>query len=121
MPTFDVTTPVLPVPTFTYAIELGFDVGGATFEDHTEQRYLVSSVEGLTLFYEYSLVDSALACQVRSIFLDAQGPATQFVARDWRTGSLHNVRFADEALAIEARPGRNFRVGPIPLRVVGLL
>lgn len=120
MPTFSVTTPILPVPTYTYGIELGIEVGGARFEDHTEQRYLVSSGEGLTLIYEYALVDSATMTQVRSVYLEAQGPATQFTAKDFRTGSLHNVRFAEDRLPIEARPGKNFRVGPVALRVLGL-
>lgn len=119
MPTFDTTQPVLPVPTFAYGIELGIEATGLRFEDRTEQRYLVSSGEGLTLFYEYTNVDSALMCQVRSIFLDAQGPATVFTAKDYRTNGNVKVRFADVDLSVTAQPGNSFRIGPIPLRVVG--
>ena len=119
MPSFDTTTPVLPPPTYTYVVEHGYDVSGVTFTDHTEQRYLTTSAEAMTLYYEYALVDSAIMCQVRSIYLDAHGPATPFTAVDYRTGSLHIVHFHDDTLAVEAKPGRNFRVGPVPLRVIG--
>lgn len=119
MPTFDTSTYVLPVPTFTYGVELGIEATGLLYEDHTEQRFLTSSGEGLTLFYDYALVDSATMCVVRSVFLDAQGPATIFTATDYRTQSAVKVRFAEQDLSITIQPGNSFRIGPIPLRVVG--
>ena len=106
-------------PQISQIVEEQFQTTVRRFEDQSERRYLLSRDRGLTLQYNFGLVDSSRQMDLRSWFIAIGGPFSRFRAVDHQTGVPYIVQWQEQGFGIQRGAGPpRFGIGPVNLKVV---
>lgn len=108
-------------PGYVFAEAMAYSTRVQRFEDLTEQRYLLSRDRGMMLGYEWTTASSRWVADVSTFFLTAGGPASEFVARDHRSGLDYVVRFNDNTLSHLRGPGMIRQIPQVKFRATRYL